>query len=359
MKRFFIGLLVLTLLLSGCGNSVIRNNTKQTYDFLYIKMMTQYDGWALERNKIYVTNDKGKSWIDVSPANKNDIYSWYFLNENSAWVLYSDGTLYETRNKGKSWVNEKVPFTMGKLFFLQTNEGLNGWMLKEYGPASGNNPVDVYRKIDDKWVLISKGEMPNDSLTDDNSLPYEGEKTSLIFLPDSKTGIITVEYRTPGIYGLYLSSDGGYTWHKKDIPLLSKFKDNAILFFSPKFFREEKGISVILPACINDIKNKSYQIIFMKSSDNGSTWKEVSSFSTKEKPIEINLVDKNNWNILMKNVLFITNNNGKTWNKVNVPKNTVQIQFIDSKNGWALVKSQLGTNLYYSKNGGLLWEKLF
>ncbi|MDI3310230.1 MAG: hypothetical protein QJR05_02195 [Thermoanaerobacterium sp.] len=54
--------------------------------------------------------------------------------------------------------------------------------------------------------------------------------------------------------------------------------------------------------------------------------------------------------------MSITNDNGKTWNKVNIPKNTVQIQFVDSKNGWALVKSQLDTNLYHSKNGGLSWE---
>ncbi|MDN5317203.1 MAG: hypothetical protein PWR08_1328 [Thermoanaerobacterium sp.] len=363
MKRFFIALLVLTIFLSGCGsktsNVIKNNNAKQTYDFQYIKMTTQYNGWALGGNKIYITSDKGKTWIDVSPANKNNIFSWYFLNENYSWVLYSDGTLYETRNKGKSWVGSKVPFTMGKLFFLQNKDGLRGWMLKEYGPASGDNPVDVYKLINSKWVLISKREISNNSLKDDNSISFEGEKASFIFLSDAKNGIITVEYRIPGKYGLYLSSDSGYTWNKKNIPLLSEFRDDSILFYSPKFFDYEKETIVILPVCIYDIKHNDYRIIFMDSSDNGSTWKEVSSFSTKEKPIEINLVDKNNWNVLINNVLFITNDNGKTWNKVNIPKNTVQIQFVDSKNGWALVKSQLGTNLYYSKNGGLSWENLF
>ncbi len=363
MKRLFIGLLVLTIFLSGCvskTNDVIKNNNaKQTYDFQYIKMMTQYNGWALGENKIYITSDKGKTWIDVSPATKNNIFSWYFLNENYSWVLYSDGTLHETRNRGKSWVGSKVPFTMGKLFFLQKKDRLNGWMLKEYGPASGDNPVDVYKLIDSKWKLISKGKMPNNSLRDDNSISFEGEKTSFIFLPDAKTGIITVEYRIPGKYGLYLSSDSGYTWNKKDIPLLSKFKDDGILFYSPNFFDYEKETIVILPVCIYDIKHNDYQIIFMNSSDDGSTWKELSSFSIKEKPIEINLLDKNNWIILTNNSLFITNNNGKTWNKVKPPKNTVQIQFIDSKNGWALVKSQLDTHLYYSNNGGSSWEKLF
>ncbi|AGB19660.1 WD40/YVTN/BNR-like repeat-containing protein [Thermoanaerobacterium thermosaccharolyticum] len=363
MKRFFIALLVLTIFLSGCGSKtsdvIKNNNAKQTYDFQYIKMTTQYIGWALGENKIYITSDKGKTWIDVSPANKNNIFSWYFLNENYSWVLYSDGTLYKTRNKGKSWVGSKAPFTMGKLFFLQKKDGLSGWMLKEYGPASGDSPVDVYKLIDSKWTLISKGKMPNNSLKDDNSISFEGEKTSFIFLPDAKTGIITVEYRIPGKYGLYLSSDSGYTWNKKDIPLLSKFKDDSILFYSPNFFDCEKETIVILPVCIYDIKHNDYQIIFMNSSDDGSTWKEVSSFSIKEKPIEINLVDKNNWIILTNNSLFITNNNDKTWNKVKPPKNTVQIQFIDSKNGWALVKSQLDTHLYYSNNGGSSWKKLF
>ncbi|WP_244262296.1 hypothetical protein [Thermoanaerobacter wiegelii] len=78
-----------------------------------------------------------------------------------------------------------------------------------------------------------------------------------------------------------------------------------------------------------------------------------------KKPIEIDLVDRNNWYILLDGELIATNDVGKTWNKFNVPQNTVQIQFIDHKIGWALATLKSGTNLYYSKNGGYTWDKRF
>ncbi|WP_244262295.1 hypothetical protein [Thermoanaerobacter wiegelii] len=199
---------------------------------------------------------------NVSPSAIGDIRAWYFMDSNHAWIFYSNETLYRTKDRGKNWIGEKVPFSMGKLFFVNSDGEYQGWELKKYGPASGNVFVDVYKLVSDKWIFIHKGELPNNTSSSTNSLPYEGEKKSFIFLPDGKTGFVAIERREPGKYGLYITTDGGNTWNRKDIPLLSECKNDSILIYPFKFFDNKGNTVIIWPVSIYNGAQKNYQTIF-------------------------------------------------------------------------------------------------
>jgi hypothetical protein len=186
-------------------------------------------------------------------------------------------------------------------------------------------------------------------------LPYEGDKKSFIFLPDAKTGFVAIERRDPGKSSLYMTSDGGYTWYKKNIPLLSKLSDKYIFVYSLKFVDGE----IIWPISGFDDVKKDFAILFLVSKDNGNSWKEKAYFIYKNSPKEIYVLDEENWYVLFEDELFKTNNGGNTWEKLNIPQGTFQIQFIDNKTVWALASTSGGTNLFYSENGGYTWDKKF
>lgn len=82
-------------------------------------------------------------------------------------------------------------------------------------------------------------------------------------------------------------------------------------------------------------------------------------FIYKNSPKEIYVLDEENWYVLFEDELFKTNNGGNTWEKLNIPQGTFQIQFIDNKTVWALASTSGGTNLFYSENGGYTWDKKF
>ncbi|SHE44643.1 hypothetical protein SAMN02745195_00385 [Thermoanaerobacter uzonensis DSM 18761] len=369
MKKAFVILLILTLLFGGCQTKreVNESNTyhKLLPNFQYFQMMDKNNGWAIAEdmgeNKAFITIDGGSTWITQSVSYIGDIRSWFFMDSNHAWILYSNeilypnGMLYRTENRGKNWYDDKVPFDMGKLFFLNSNGTYQGWFLKEDGNASGNVPVDVYRLINNKWALIHKGELPNNTLASSNPLPYEGDKKSFIFLPDAKTGFVAIERQDPGKSSLYMTSDGGYTWYKKNIPLLSKLSDKHISVYSLKFVDGE----IIWPISGFDHVKNNFSILFLVSKDNGNSWEEKASLIYSSSPREIYVLDKENWYVLFENQLLKTNNGGHTWKKINVPQGTFQIQFIDNKTGWALALTSKWTNIFFTKDGGYKWEKKF
>ncbi|EMT38516.1 hypothetical protein SAMN04244560_01536 [Thermoanaerobacter thermohydrosulfuricus] len=363
MKKALVILIILTLLFGGCQTKreVKESNTfhKLIPNFQYFQMIDRNNGWAIGENmgenKVFITNDGGTTWVTALTSAIGDIREWFFMDSDHAWILYSNETLYKTEDRGKNWDADEVPFGMGKLFFINSGGEYQGWALKEYGPASGNVPVDVYKLINNKWTLIHEGELPNSTSASPNPLPYEGEKKSFVFLPDVKTGFITVERCEPGKSSLYMTTDGRYTWNKKIIPLLSRFDEEYISVYSLKLVDGE----IIWPISAFDDVRGDFEEVFLVSKDNGNSWKEKASFVSKNSPREVYVVDEENWYVLFEDELFKTNNGGNTWEKLNIPQGTFQIQFIDNKTVWALASTSGGTNLFYSENGGYTWDKKF
>ncbi|TYP47005.1 hypothetical protein LZ11_02484 [Thermosediminibacter litoriperuensis] len=370
-KRLFYGCLIIILVLIGVlrFNHLIKreelahktNSQSQNISLVYLKMVTKNEGWAIGSDKVYRTIDGGATWEDVTPQGAKEIYTWYFLNSDLAWIVSSrdlKGTLYRTENGGRHWVEEEVPFNLGLLFFTPSEKSYNGWALKNYGPASGSSPVDVYKLINGSWSMIHKGQGPGTTLEKPGTLPYAGYKNGFVFLPDTKTGFVTIEYRELGKYGLYVTRDGGYTWLQSILPIPSEYSDSSIYITAPIFFNDEKESTGILPVWFMN-KEGDYSVVFFITHDKGQSWSGAPPFRTKERIISINITDRSHWWVLTESKLYGTRDGGNTWNELHHPKGAVQIQFVTPKVGWALINLDTGTEILHSNNGGVSWKRIF
>ncbi|MCG0276045.1 MAG: hypothetical protein L5655_07795 [Thermosediminibacteraceae bacterium] len=338
------------------------NSQSENINLVYLNMVTKNEGWAIGLNKVYRTIDGGARWEDVTPQGAEKIHTWYFLNSDLGWILSSrdsKGILYRTENGGRHWVQEEVPFNLGLLFFIPSEKSYNGWALKDYGPASGSSPVDVYKLMNGSWSLIHKGQGPDTTLEKPGTLPYAGDKNGFVFLPDAKTGFVTIEYREPGKYGLYVTRDGGYTWLQSILPIPSEYRKSGIYITAPAFFKtDEKEYAGILPVWFMN-KEDDYSVVFFITHDKGESWTGTTPLRTKERIVSINITDISHWWVLTEAKLYGTRDGGNTWTQLDYPEGAVQVQFVNPEIGWALVKLDTGTGILRTDDGGVSWKRLF
>ena len=365
MKKALLVLVLLLVFFSGCNkNAVTPSKLSQTYNFDSITMFDINNGWAVNEGKgtVYKTKDGGKSWVDVSPTNESSVssYSYYFMDPHTAWVLYNNNTLYSTEDGGMHWKDSKVPFDSAILLFSHFNNSFIGWALKSYGMASGNEPVDLYKCENNSWVLVSKGQMPQEESK--STIPWTGEKKGFVMLPDMLNGFITIQYRSTGDYGLYTTDDGGKSWHSEKLEKLESRKDEVFVMYSPKFFNYKTKVTVILPVLCEKINSNhiDYSIIFFSKDSQETKWHEKSILQTKERVTYIDMEDQLHWWVLTEGNLYATEDGGANWDKLSPIKDAVQIQFVNNKTGFALVKSNNNeTILLISNDGGNSWEKVY
>jgi len=360
MRKFSLVVIMLAMFLLGCNRT---SQMQQTYNFDSISICHVNNGWVVNKGegKLYKTNDGGKSWIDITPIGAGSIspFSYYFMDVNTAWVLYSN-ILYFTEDGGMHWNNSKVPFNSAILFFTRSHDSFTGWALKSYGMASGNEPVDLYKFESNSWILISKGEMPSEVSKDEGKIPYPGDKKGFVMLPDMMRGFITIEYRSPGDYGLYVTNDGGRTWHSEKLDTLKNKKDEAFVMYSPRVFNCGTKPTVILPVLCEKINTNhlDYSVIFFSKNLDIDIWYEVSTLSIKDRVLDIDIEDSLHWCVLTDSNLYKTDNGGKNWIELPPIEGAVEVQFVNSETGFALVKKDNKTMLYRTHNAAHSWAKL-
>jgi photosystem II stability/assembly factor-like uncharacterized protein len=365
MKKFLLILLLLLLIFSGCSKRATSpSELAQIYDFDSITMSDVNNGWAINEGKgeVYKTKDGGKSWVNVSPTNKSSIlsHSYYFMDSCTAWVLYSN-ILYSTEDGGMHWQDNKVPFDSAILLFTRFSNSFIGWALKSYGMASGDEPVDLYKFENNSWVLVSKGQMPQEDSKNKSTIPWTGDKKGFVMLPDMLTGFITIEYRSPGDYGLYATDDGGKTWHSEKLDMLESKKDEVFVMYSLKLFNYGTKVTAILPVLCEKINGNhiDYSIIFFSKNSEGTTWHEESTLQTKERVMYIDIEDQLHWWMLTDGNLYKTEDSGKNWVELPPIEGAVEIQFINSEIGFALVKKDNETILFRTNDGTNSWKSVY
>lgn len=366
MRKILLILFVLLFFLLGCSKRVtFPPQIPKAYTFDSITMFDINNGWAINEGKgeVYKTEDGGKSWVDVSPPNKSSIlsHSYYFMDSCTAWVIYSNIILYSTEDGGIHWKDSKVPFNSANLLFLRLGKSFTGWALKSYGMASGNEPVDLYKFENGSWVLISKGQMPQEDSESKSSIPWTGLKKGFVMLPDMLTGFITIEYRSPGYYGLYATDDGGKSFHSEKLDILESKKDEVFIMYSPKFFNDGTVATVILPILCEKINSNhiDYSIIFFSKNSKETVWHEKSTFQTKGRVMYIDIEDPLHWWVLTDGNLYKTEDSGKNWVELPPIEGAVEIQFISSEIGFALVKKDNETILYQTNDGANSWKSVY
>lgn len=375
MARLVVCLL-LTASLPGCGaekspppspNPVEPGGTPTSDSFRLqrVTMVDEQHGWAEtggRRQRLLRTTDSGASWTDITPEGVMGWSSQFLMDADRAWLLVpkeSEGTLYSTGDGGKRWVHETVPFAWGFLFFTGTDgTEPHGWALDDRDAAMGNNRVDVYRRNPETgWALVSSGEGPGNPISPEGTLPYNGTKNSIVFSPDMTVGLITVEYRSPGQYGVYISRDGGRTWHPQQLPISPDPLEDWVRVYPPRFFSENGKMRGVIPATMSH--DGATTLVYVVSDNGGKTWHAATSFRGSGPLGPESMTDSTHWWATDGTRLFRTTDGGRTWVDQAAPKGSSSLLFVAPQVGWALTSAGGEMVLSRTVDGGATWHRIY
>jgi photosystem II stability/assembly factor-like uncharacterized protein len=323
LKKFFVGLLILTLFLSGCGINTVKSNnissnknnklisenvttnksskTNQnsstnssenktpniTTTNIQWKWSFKNNHKTLENLQIFKSIDKGNSWTEINlPINTfpkaaySDVYVEnvvpYFLDSNDGWISWinnNDTTLYmiKTTDGGKTWdkLSYKLPQqlsqSISKIQFLTPN---TGWLLA-VSDASSEQQIKYLLETNDGGKTWKKINVT--SLDSYSGLPIAGTSTDMIFY-GINNGWIGISNPISAEVILYRTIDGGNTWSKVSVPIPQGYEKYCILSASVPVFKDDKnGTLNVNFYKTNNGKSENHTVTYL-TNDGGNTW---------------------------------------------------------------------------------------
>jgi photosystem II stability/assembly factor-like uncharacterized protein len=263
MKKLIILVLLFAIFLIGCKRDTVEYTNPKTVINDWEISKTNYDFYINSRDLFFVDSEIG-------------------------FVVGYNGAIYKTVNAGKSWTKQNSGTTLHlySIFFLNKNIGFAA-----------------------------------------------GRAMSGCLDEDCGHGSIILK-----------TSNGGETWTK------IFFKDYTGIN-SLKFFNETKGVAIIETPEIPNSRNR----YIATTSDGGNTWhlKNLEIFSSNNK---IECVDNILFVAGENQRIYKSKDFGNSWETINTPisvsDNVGNIYFYDENIGFI----DGGTTIYKTSNGGLSWE---
>jgi photosystem II stability/assembly factor-like uncharacterized protein len=365
-------------------------------------MMTTTTGWAVgvdhsyatapfhvvESDRILHTTDGGRTWQDVTPPHMNDgatlpshqasfpgdPYFLNFLNACSAWIVIAQpgnapARLFHTNNGGATWQQTTLPGSQIRgIDFIDAHVG---WLMVDVLKNSKFSEEDFYHSLDggQRWtkIAISSSETDNQP----GALPFANADNNFTFI-NANTGWITGALNTNNNPRLYITHDGGRTWHQQILPppgTDSRIFKSGTVVWRPQFFSASDGILPVSFWAANELD------VYV-THDGGNSWQSTSLLRIPMPPNldiaaptpEPDFVDVNHGWISgwYGTPLYATGDGGKHWTKI-VPRPNLQYialydyDFVTNKTGWALgaiTHSTPGPEsppLFKTEDGGKTW----
>lgn len=313
-------------------------------------------GYGMDEQNLYQTEDGGMQWKTITPTGVNANFSVFFMNDQEGWMLarnqqdLSESTLYHTANGGLNWESTPAPFGMGRLQFLDDQ---NGWSMANFNCGAGSCGLDIFKTTDggQSWDRVSTASPDNN--TQLNVLPFGGEKNGMTFL-DMQHGWVGGTEPKNGYVWLFATQDSGQTWKQVNLPLSSKTISSTISVDPPKFFNAKNGI---LP--VTFFTDSSYKV-FYTTQDGGQSWKPGNVVGGNGIVSIPTLQDIFIWD---GGTLQTSHNGGKTWTaitpNIDLSQIIAQLDFVDKNTGWATSIDANGKGMLYKTiDGGKTWVAL-
>jgi photosystem II stability/assembly factor-like uncharacterized protein len=324
--------------------------------FTWIDMIDTQYGYGLDEQNLYRTQDGGIQWKVVTPPGVMANFSTFFLNAQSGWMLVgnrqdlSESTLYHTANGGQNWTSTPAPFGMGRLEFLDEQ---NGWAMANISCGAGSCDLDIFKTTDGgrTWDKVSSATPENNNQP--STLPFVGDKNGMTFL-DMQHGWVGGSEPLNGYVWLFATKDGGQTWKQVNLPLPSGYTTSTISVDPPKFFGSQDGV---IPVTL--FNNSSHRVLY-KTHDGGQSWTRGSVVDSGGLISTPTAQDCFIWD---GGTLHASHDGGQTWiaitPNINLSQIIAQLDFVDKDNGWATsMDSNMKVALYKTNDGGQTWVAL-
>jgi photosystem II stability/assembly factor-like uncharacterized protein len=332
---------------------------KPTVALTSIRMLDQTHGWALTESAVLKTSDGGIHWNDVSPAGSplNASDKADFMDAGHAWIAVlaqqqsSPGTIkiLRTVDGGEHWQLATIPDTQAvridRPHFVNTREG---WIEVGTGAATSHESVDIFHSADggQTWLKIaSAGPQTNSGLS------FEGDKTGISF-KDTMTGWATASTPATDLAWLYVTHDGGKTWHSQSLPKLAGMSNVDYNTTPPVFF----GNNGILPVQVGTASGQGLDLYV--THDGGNTWIPT-TLANVDMGIVYVLDMQHAW-ATDGTTIYATSDGGQSWIKLAGGfTNISEMSFADATNGWAIASQSDKTPLLlHTTDGGKTWRQI-
>ena len=345
------------------STSLQPTNTPQYLSPLYkTHIFVGGEGWAtnLDNTKIYNTVNFGEYWFNVTPDDVNSSSGFgqndvSFPNGHSAWLCETTGEssaiLKISGDAGKTWAFAQLDFPCGLIDFSNSE---NGMILSDLGAGAGSQYVGVHTTNDGglTWTKTFEHEPAS---SDNHGLPASGIKNSLLAL---NNGVALIGGSRPMPDSLYLfrTTDSGENWSQVSCNGLPSSEDAEL---DPLDLVKISNQEIILPIrafqanneiqthiCVSTDSGENFNYLstlgdvkfvdfgslenglaysdnkMLQTTDGGLTWVDKTEWLPLGViPIGLNMINATigylnstiNEELLNQNRIFMTANNGNTW----------------------------------------------
>jgi photosystem II stability/assembly factor-like uncharacterized protein len=402
-KTFLVWvILAVALLPSGCARhttsqqkpaqsvaSKNQPNAKGVLSLLSVQMYNATTGWASTNNDVLRTTDGGYHWQVVTPQiDQGESIGMMddFVNADQACVAFGQraetkvfALVFHTTDGGQTWRQTEITQAGGNgVMYWGTitfSDDRHGWLMAVN--SQQHSPAELFTTTDGgaTWSQIAS--------TDDGHLPCGGE----ISFRDPTTGWMVGNLggngdSYPNI--LYRTQDGGRTWREQDLKLPPGYPKSTIGIGginddSPVFFSNGEGM---LTATYWPEPQSPNETLLYFTQDGGQTWQSRPPLNPWGIVDFLNANEGWYWpweppdsptasaNAPVKGKLYHTADGGKTWTGIEPVQNLkhfldqglniMQLDFINSKTGWALLISNDGQlQLLKTTDGGDSWTSVY
>jgi len=319
-----------------------------------IHMVSDQVGWAVgQRGQVLRTEDGGATWSDVTPSEMGQIRYTTMLalpgldskHELIAKLGNRTVNLYGTSDSGTKLTMRSMltlPKALSSQVYASFVDSKTGWLLTTSEPACGLMQTALFVTHDGgkTWSTIDAKTLPQGGM-------YE---SGLTFADDTRGWITGMNHAnfTP----LYMTTDGGHSWHLETLPLPSGA--SYVDTYAPRFF----GQRGVLPT-IYHVGSQGPEVMVYHTNNGGKTWDLGTGFPAGDAGYPQgpawSFINVNQGFATDASVIYRTEDAGQHWTKVqpNVSlKGTTELDFRTADEGWAIV----GGRLLKTTDGGSTWN---
>ncbi len=234
MKAILTLLFLLPSAIFSQNSDWVYRNPYPQNDFYAIKFFNQNTGYIVGSDGLLIKSiTGGNSWLSVTAFTGSDLYSMYFFNVNTGYIVGDGGLILFTSNGGTNWTsvvtNNAVPlrsvtFTAQNSGFIsgdngelyKTTTGITGW--QRINLNSNLNLNEVYFLNETKgFVCADSGKVFQ---TSNGGLNWSVQNAATnyqnimcIEFTNTLTGYIGIYAEATGSNSnLYKTTDGGTSW---------------------------------------------------------------------------------------------------------------------------------------------------
>lgn len=265
-------------------------------------------------------------WVRQESNTLSWLYDIHFVNENTGWIVGSNGEFLKTVNGGKTWERQRK-FTDNNLKGVYFSDEKNGWLLCErniYG--LGTDSPSYLLKTTDGGINWQRVDFVGSK---------QRRRITNIFFSSNNFGLALGESGA-----VFAMEDGKSDWNLKPPPVRYLLVDGV---FTDDFH--------------GTIVGGGGTILFTE--DAGVSWKPASVWGRSETKLNSVFYLNNyiGWAVGDEGKIFQTVSSGKRWRlqKSNVSKNLNDVVFINTAEGWAV--GDEGTILH-TTTAGNVWKQM-